>query len=319
MILFSWSGTFSSREARRSSIGNATENRTARESAPDEGRAREELTGRSENGTKIEENYRRRDTAKSGLSLSSKQPELNKSTLEKNINKRTKRSGEPVSKTAVSLLRESPKISLDQYRLSSVEKSNIDRAIDKVEVSSLDSGDCTTATTSTAADRNDGTRDVETRKLTIVSDKRRRFLVSDAPAKINGLRGGGMYGEKFDDTRSDEEDESLENSEVTAESGTDDTVGNAKPCDRLSKIDDDHRAKDDTDRISAKQLFEGKLRDLGIDPEWQGLPHGSFTQMMETISHNRRLNCKVRGDNCSVPFYHFQLLLSTICMLLFIF
>lgn len=40
--------------------------------------------------------------------------------------------------------------------------------------------------------------------------------------------------------------------------------------------------------------FEQKLRDLGIDPEWQGIPNATFKQKMDIIKHHQKLAAKVK-------------------------
>ncbi|XP_012274447.1 zinc finger protein Dzip1 [Orussus abietinus] len=40
------------------------------------------------------------------------------------------------------------------------------------------------------------------------------------------------------------------------------------------------------------KMFENKLKDLGIDPEWSGLPKMTFQQKMETVKHHQSINAK---------------------------
>lgn len=41
-------------------------------------------------------------------------------------------------------------------------------------------------------------------------------------------------------------------------------------------------------------VFEQKLKDLGIDPEWQGIPKTTFKQKMDILKHHHKLATKVR-------------------------
>lgn len=42
-----------------------------------------------------------------------------------------------------------------------------------------------------------------------------------------------------------------------------------------------------------QMIFDAKLRELGIDPEWLGVPEVTFQQKMETIKHNQNMFLKV--------------------------
>ncbi|XP_046734238.1 zinc finger protein Dzip1 isoform X2 [Diprion similis] len=45
-----------------------------------------------------------------------------------------------------------------------------------------------------------------------------------------------------------------------------------------------------------RDVFDGKLKDLGIDPEWNGIPKATFKQKMETVIHHRNINAKKIND-----------------------
>ncbi|CAK9795546.1 Cilium assembly protein DZIP1L [Anthophora plagiata] len=51
-------------------------------------------------------------------------------------------------------------------------------------------------------------------------------------------------------------------------------------------------------QISLIDAFEQKLRDLGIDPEWQGIPKATFKQKMDILKHHQKLAAK------KLPKYH---------------
>lgn len=43
---------------------------------------------------------------------------------------------------------------------------------------------------------------------------------------------------------------------------------------------------------NAQSMLDNRLRDLGIDPEWQGIPAATFKQKMEIIKHQQNINAK---------------------------
>ncbi|XP_046605714.1 zinc finger protein Dzip1 [Neodiprion virginianus] len=45
-----------------------------------------------------------------------------------------------------------------------------------------------------------------------------------------------------------------------------------------------------------RDVFDGKLKDLGIDPEWDGIPKATFKQKMETVIHHQNINAKKIND-----------------------
>ncbi|XP_012258023.2 cilium assembly protein DZIP1L [Athalia rosae] len=47
-----------------------------------------------------------------------------------------------------------------------------------------------------------------------------------------------------------------------------------------------------------REVFDNKLKDLGIDPEWNGVPYATFEQKMETVAHHQKINSKkINGYN----------------------
>jgi len=42
----------------------------------------------------------------------------------------------------------------------------------------------------------------------------------------------------------------------------------------------------------ARSMFDNRLRELGIDPEWQGIPVATYRQKMEIIRHQQNINAK---------------------------
>ncbi|KAG9428660.1 zinc finger protein DZIP1L isoform X1 [Apis mellifera carnica] len=51
-------------------------------------------------------------------------------------------------------------------------------------------------------------------------------------------------------------------------------------------------------QASLMNVFEQKLKDLGIDPEWQGIPKTTFKQKMDILKHHHKLAVK------KLPKYH---------------
>lgn len=46
-------------------------------------------------------------------------------------------------------------------------------------------------------------------------------------------------------------------------------------------------------RENLRLTFEEKLRDLGIDPEWQGIPKATFKQKMDILRHHEKITMRV--------------------------
>nr|XP_033341609.1 interaptin [Megalopta genalis] len=51
-------------------------------------------------------------------------------------------------------------------------------------------------------------------------------------------------------------------------------------------------------RANLLDTFEQKLRDVGIDPEWQGIPKATFKQKMDILKHHQKIATK------RIPKYH---------------
>ncbi|KAG7200526.1 hypothetical protein KM043_001090 [Ampulex compressa] len=45
-------------------------------------------------------------------------------------------------------------------------------------------------------------------------------------------------------------------------------------------------------KVDPFQIFEQKLKDLGIDPEWQGIPSITFKQKMDLVKHHQNISSK---------------------------
>ncbi|XP_076651465.1 DAZ interacting zinc finger protein 1 [Halictus rubicundus] len=51
-------------------------------------------------------------------------------------------------------------------------------------------------------------------------------------------------------------------------------------------------------RANLLDAFEQKLKDMGIDPEWQGIPKATFKQKMDILKHHQKISMK------RIPKYH---------------
>lgn len=110
-----------------------------------------------------------------------------------------------------------------------------------------------------------------------------------------------------------EPEDSEEYSETESESGTSESVSqsvsedeetetmkpnpqqeNLKPRDNFKELIEEN--SDVLQELNAhlREMFDDKLRDLGIDPEWNGIPNATFKQKMETVAHHQNINSKVR-------------------------
>jgi len=85
-------------------------------------------------------------------------------------------------------------------------------------------------------------------------------------------------------TSSMTQSESDESESITA--SDDDTIKRYETpvkCSNISKV---------PIRENAKDVFDNRLKDLGIDPEWQGIPAATFKQKMEIVKHQQNINAK---------------------------
>jgi hypothetical protein len=48
-----------------------------------------------------------------------------------------------------------------------------------------------------------------------------------------------------------------------------------------------------------RDLFARRLRELGVNPEWKGIPAATFCQKMATLKHHQTITAKVMQINCS--------------------
>lgn len=105
------------------------------------------------------------------------------------------------------------------------------------------------------------------------------------------------------ETESDEDsDEETSESSATHTESTNDEAPSETETKHV-KVQREHQTKRrpstislETVRQDLQENFEGKLRDLGIDPEWNGIPAATFRQKMESIRHHQNISSKVRKN-----------------------
>ncbi|XP_070149241.1 cilium assembly protein DZIP1 isoform X1 [Polyergus mexicanus] len=110
----------------------------------------------------------------------------------------------------------------------------------------------------------------------------------------------------FDDIRNDKKSDLLEKHSVSSmtESESSSLMLESR-SDSESVTDDDITVKryetsivksSNTRKISiqedAQSMLDNRLRDLGIDPKWEGIPAATFKQKMEIIRHQQNINAK---------------------------
>lgn len=99
---------------------------------------------------------------------------------------------------------------------------------------------------------------------------------------------------------SDEESESSLESETSANSSQSELE--QEPEEEKPKNHDRNSQKSDPrnspfrfpkSKETGLEMFHSKLRDIGIDPEWRGIPDATFKQVFEIVRHHRNINSKV--------------------------
>lgn len=85
---------------------------------------------------------------------------------------------------------------------------------------------------------------------------------------------------------------SMSESESDSESVTaDDDVTVVKPSEAVRKL---------SIQEDAQSMFDNRLRELGIDPEWRGIPTATYKQKMEIVRHQRNVNAKTLSQYVQV-------------------
>ncbi|KMR05341.1 zinc finger protein dzip1l [Lasius niger] len=87
-----------------------------------------------------------------------------------------------------------------------------------------------------------------------------------------------------------------ESSSLMSESGSDSESVTTDDDVTVKKYETSIVKSPDTRKMSiqedAQSMLDNRLRDLGIDPEWQGIPAATFKQKMEIIRHQQNINAK---------------------------
>ncbi|XP_063993118.1 cilium assembly protein DZIP1L [Diachasmimorpha longicaudata] len=99
----------------------------------------------------------------------------------------------------------------------------------------------------------------------------------------------------FDGDRLDQEllEDVDADSETISESQTSETESDEDVSDGASPIAprETERSHEET-KIVIQQDFDHRLRDLGVDPEWTGIPRPTYRQLLTTMGHHRALGAK---------------------------
>ncbi|XP_053975577.1 cilium assembly protein DZIP1 isoform X1 [Hylaeus volcanicus] len=141
-----------------------------------------------------------------------------------------------------------------------------------------------------------GTNEVENTKLRNLSQK--YLSNTNSSKKSKTLE---------DDVTSDTSSESDSNSQTQSESESITVIDNKSPVrshkqkssiSTNSKKTIEHNSFHERLQSNLQNTFEQKLRDLGIDPEWQGIPNATFKQKIDILKHHQKITMK------KLPKYH---------------
>lgn len=140
--------------------------------------------------------------------------------------------------------------------------------------------------------RNFDTKDLEDSPINITNkynvERKKIFRVDDTRnskrSEFSGKRSVSSMTES-------ESSSSMSQSESDSESVTtnDDVTVKQYEVKSVVQSSDARRASMQED---ARSMFDNRLRDLGIDPEWQGIPAATFKQKMDIVKHQRNINAK---------------------------
>lgn len=109
-----------------------------------------------------------------------------------------------------------------------------------------------------------------------------------------------------DNVRNNKRSEILERRSVSSatESGSLSSMSESGTDSESVTTDDDLAKKYETPAVKplndrkmsiqedARSMFDNRLRELGIDPEWQGIPTATYKQKMEIVRHQQSINAK---------------------------
>lgn len=139
------------------------------------------------------------------------------------------------------------------------------------------------------------------------------FIIKENPTDVNKKYTGIKEKKEMlhtDNVKTSKRSEFLERRSVSSvtESGSLSSMSDESRTDSESVTTDDDLVKNyeknmkssfkpfNTKKMSiqedAQSIFDNRLRELGIDPEWQGIPAATYKQKMEIIRHQQNINAK---------------------------
>ncbi|KAK0094864.1 hypothetical protein PV326_009756 [Microctonus aethiopoides] len=96
--------------------------------------------------------------------------------------------------------------------------------------------------------------------------------------------------ESTSESKTSESDQSNKSNSVYSHSSTEEeTIENSE--DKQFVIDTRLKSNDEL-KIEIREALEQKLRDLGVDPEWDKIPNATYRQLIDTVRHHRSINSK---------------------------
>lgn len=135
------------------------------------------------------------------------------------------------------------------------------------------------------------------------------FIVKEIPIDVNKKYIGIREKKEMlhtDNIKNSKRSEFLEKRSVSSvtESGSLSSMSESGTDSESVTTDDDLIKKYETSTVKppntrrmsiqedARSMFDNRLRELGIDPEWQGIPAATYKQKMEIIRHQQNINAK---------------------------
>ncbi|KAF7996787.1 hypothetical protein HCN44_002433 [Aphidius gifuensis] len=104
---------------------------------------------------------------------------------------------------------------------------------------------------------------------------------------------------KFEESLSDSDDSDTQSETMTTSKvSSDESDETSESLDDNDDNDEDKNNKPVAQKnreqlkLETKDNVEQKLRDLGVDPDWQGLPYKTYCQLSKIIKHHRNINKK---------------------------
>ncbi|XP_015110390.1 zinc finger protein DZIP1 [Diachasma alloeum] len=123
--------------------------------------------------------------------------------------------------------------------------------------------------------------------------ERRNFLEQNFQKSVDR---SGIQSRNFDGDRLDEEETSLggENSEseTVSESQISQSESGEDESDGSGGVEKGNEKSPEETKMEIQGDFDQRLRGLGVDPEWTGIPPSTYRQLLATMAHHRALSAK---------------------------